>query len=444
MVFVLDKHKHPLMPCSPKRARLLLMRNRAVVHRVTPFTIRLKDRRVEECALQPLALKVDPGSQTTGMALARVEQRGDGQVHHAVHLADIRHRGQQAHTAMGKRARARRRRRSARLRYRQPRFVHRTRAPGWLPPSLRSRLSNVLTWASRYRRWAPVTRIDVEWVRFDTQLLQNPELVGVHYQRGELMGWEVRAYVLVKYGYRCVSCGKSAVPFEIDHLLPKSRGGSDRVSNLALSCRDCNVAKGNRTAAEWGHPQVAAQAKAPLRDAAAVNAIRYVLMDELRQLGLPLTGWSGGRTHWNRVRFGLPKTHALDALCVGDLAGVDAGTLRTLQINATGRGKYCRTLFSKHGFPRGSRMRQKQVNGFQTGDLVLAVVPPPYKARGTHKGRVAVRASQFVRIAGVDSIPAHCCRLLQRGDGYEYVVVQAAEAAAWPSPDQGTPASSPA
>src|SRR6266704_2987351 len=44
MVFVLDRHKHPLMPCSPKRARLLLTRGRAVVHRLKPFVIRLKDR----------------------------------------------------------------------------------------------------------------------------------------------------------------------------------------------------------------------------------------------------------------------------------------------------------------------------------------------------------------------------------------------------------------
>ena len=131
------------------------------------------------------------------------------------------------------------------------------------------------------------------------------------------------------------------------------------MSSLALSCHDCNAAKGNRTAAEWGHPEVEAQAKASLRDAAAVNATRYALMDELRQLGVPLTGWSGGRTYWNRARFGLPKMHALDALCVGDVAGVDAGTLRTLHISATGRGQYCRTLFTKHGFPRGFLMRQK-------------------------------------------------------------------------------------
>lgn len=68
-------------------------------------------------------------------------------------------------------------------------------------------------------------------------------------------------------------------------------------------------------------------------------------------------------------------------------------------------------------------MRQKQVNGVQTGDLVLAVVPPPYQAQGRHKGRVAVRKSRFFRINGVDSIPACCCRVLQRGDGYDYAFV---------------------
>jgi len=75
MVFVLDKHKKPLMPCTPKRARLLLSQKRAVVHRLSPFTIRLKDREVASCTLQPVVLKVDPGSCTTGMALARVGAR---------------------------------------------------------------------------------------------------------------------------------------------------------------------------------------------------------------------------------------------------------------------------------------------------------------------------------------------------------------------------------
>src|SRR5712692_4017490 len=82
MVFVLDRHKKPLMPCTPKRARLLLKRGRAVVHRVTPFVIRLKDRCVEESLLQPLALKIDPGSKTSGIALARVQETEEGAIHH--------------------------------------------------------------------------------------------------------------------------------------------------------------------------------------------------------------------------------------------------------------------------------------------------------------------------------------------------------------------------
>jgi hypothetical protein len=71
MVFVLDRNKRPLMPCTPKRARLLLERKRAAVWRIRPFTIILKDRTLEESTLQPAMLKIAPGAKTTGMALAR-------------------------------------------------------------------------------------------------------------------------------------------------------------------------------------------------------------------------------------------------------------------------------------------------------------------------------------------------------------------------------------
>jgi 5-methylcytosine-specific restriction endonuclease McrA len=419
-VFVLDTHEHPLMPCSEKRARLLLSRKRAVVHRYTPFCIRLKDRLLSESTVQPVVLKVDPGSKTTGIALARVKATAEGEVHHALHLAELSHRGEAIRAALIKRAQYRRRRRAANLRYRAPRFLNRRRASGWLPPSLRSRVGDVLTWARRYQRWVPLSRIEVEQVRFDTQELQHPELSGVAYQRGTLFGWEVRAYVLEKFGYRCAYCGKQHVSFELEHIQPKSRGGSDRVSNLALSCHECNAAKGNQTAAEFGHPAVEQHAKAPLKDAAAVNATRFRLVEELRALGLPVGTWTGGRTRWNRERFGLQKTHCLDALAVGNLAGVDQGTLRILCISATGRGSHCRTNVDESGFPRGYLTRQKRLRGFATGDLVRAEVPPPRKTAGIHVGRVAVRVTGSFRVGKVDGINAKYCRLLQRADGYRY------------------------
>src|SRR5437016_6269378 len=226
-VFVLDKRKKPLMPCSEKRARLLLRKHRAIVHRMVPFTIRLKDRTRQESAVQPTVLKVDPGSKTTGMALARLEATAEGEVHHALHLAQLFHRGEEVRERLRKRAGYRCRRRSANLRYRAPRWRNRRRALGWLPPSLQSRIGNVLSWARRYQRWAPVSRIEVERVKFDLALLQNPELAGVEYQRGELFGWEIRSYLLEKFVRQCAYCRISAVPFEIDHQLPRSRGGSN-------------------------------------------------------------------------------------------------------------------------------------------------------------------------------------------------------------------------
>ena len=426
MVFVLDQKKQPLMPCTPKRARLLLSRGRAVVHRVAPFVIRLKDRRVQDSILQPLALKIDPGSKTSGIALARVEETQQGEIHHAVFLAQVSHRGEQVQKNKVTQRNARRRRRSAHLRHRAPRFQNRRVPAGWLAPSLLSRLGNVVTWTARLSQWTPVSRIEVERVHFDTQLLQNPEIAGTQYQHGTLAGWEARAYLLMKYAYQCAYCHKTDTPFEVDHILPRSRGGSNRISNLCLACHTCNQAKGDQTAAEFGHPQVEVQAKRPLKDAAAVNATRFKLVEALRCFGLPIGTWTGGRTRWNRARLGVEKTHALDALCVGDLAGVRPGLLKTLAIKASGRGDHCRTNWTKHGFPRGYKMRQKQVRGFKTGDRVRAVVPAKLKTAGIHVGRVQVRKSGSfslkTRDADMDGISAQYVHLIQRADGYDYAV----------------------
>jgi hypothetical protein len=419
-VFVVDHHHQPLMPCSEKRARLLLTRHRAVIHRRMPFVIRLKDRCRAESQVQEVALKVDPGSKTTGVALARVEQTEEGKVHHALFLANLSHQGEQVHQALEQRAGYRRRRRSANLRYRAPRFLNRRRKAGWLSPSLASRIGNVLTWGRRLLRWVPVSRIEVEWVKFDLQLLHNPEIIGVSYQRGELFGWEIRSYLLEKFGRRCVYCGRTQTAFELDHVLPQSRGGSNRVSNLVLSCHSCNQAKGNRTAAEFGFPQVEQQARKPLKDASAVNATRFALVKRLRELGLPMGAWSGGRTRWNRDRFGIEKDHCLDALCVGELAGVQAGKRLVLLIKASGRGSYQRSRVNASGFPRGYLTRQKRIRGFGTGDLVKAVVPAGLKTAGIYVGRVAVRASGSFRVSKKDGINVRYLSLLQRADGYEY------------------------
>jgi 5-methylcytosine-specific restriction endonuclease McrA len=304
-VFVLDRRGRPLMPCSEKRARLLLARARARVHRVVPFVIRLVDRHAESCAFQPLRVKLDPGSKVTGMALVRdteVVEPASGEITRGaavLNLFELVHRGRQINEALTAR-RAMRRRRRGNLRYRAPRFLNRARPAGWLPPSLRHRVDTATAWVRRLQRWAPVAALSSELVRFDPQALDNPEIRGVEYQQGTLAGYEVREYLLEQWGRQCAYCDADGTPLQIEHIHAKARGGSNRVSNLTLACEPCNQAKGAQSIEVFlaNDPRrlarILAQAKRPLKDAAAVNATRWALAAALESTGLPLELASGG------------------------------------------------------------------------------------------------------------------------------------------------------
>ena len=418
-VFVLDKNKQPLMPCHPTRARELLTKGKAAVFRRYPFTIILKDRAGGE--VQPVAFKVDPGSKMTGVALVANFQRGK----RLIWAAELTHRGQQIRDGLLKRRQLRSSRRSRKTRYRPARFDNRRRPEGWLPPSLQSRVNNIWTWLCRIHRVCPLDRIVLELARFDTQLMQNAEISGVEYQQGELQGYEVREYLLEKWGRKCAYCGKKDIPLEVEHIVPKSRGGSNRVSNLTLACTLCNQKKNNQTAEEFGFPQIQAQAKKPLRDTSAINTTRWKLFSALQRTGLPLETGTGGRTKFNRTSQGYLKSHWLDAVCVGE-SGENVfahSQIQPLLIKATGRGSRQMCRVDKFGFPRTKAKQFKQVRGFQTGDIVRAVVTKGKKI-GTYVGRVAVRASGRFNIATcketVQGIGYKHCQIIQRMDGYAY------------------------
>lgn len=432
-VFVLDKRGKPLMPCSEKRARQFLERGRARIHRVVPFVIRLVDVKAEDVEITPLRIKIDPGSRKTGMALVDDDEtvnEATGEIERTAtveKLAEIEHRGWQISEALTARRNMRRRRRGQ-LRYRAPRFLNRTKPEGWLAPSLRHRIDSTIAWVKRIMRWAPVNAISMELVRFDMQKQENPEISGTEYQQGELAGYEVREYLLEKWGRKCAYCSAENVPLQVEHIHPKSRGGSNRISNLTLACQCCNQKKGSLPIEEFlaKKPEVLKrillQVKQPLKDAAAVNSTRYALSNELKELCLPVELSSGGRTKFNRCRLNVPKTHALDAACVGTIAGLQNWNMPTLMIKATGRGRYQRTILDKYGFPRGYLMRKKRVFNFATGDMVKADIPRG-KYAGLHKGRVVVRASGGFDIKsknGIVNVNHKYCKIIQRSDGYAY------------------------
>src|SRR6266704_5373559 len=231
---------------------------------------------VEQPTLHPLRIKVDPGSQTTGIAFVN-DRTGE-----VVWAAELTHRGEQIKRDLDKRRAVRRSRRQRKTRYRKARFSNRRRRTGTLPPSLESRVCNVLTWVRRLTRLCPVTAISQELVRFDIQALEHPDIEGVEYQQGQLAGYEVREYVLFKWNHQCAYCDARAVPLELDHIHPRSKQGTGRVSNLTLACHSCNQRKGDQDIRAFLREEperlarLLAQVKTPLRDAAAVNTTRWL------------------------------------------------------------------------------------------------------------------------------------------------------------------------
>jgi 5-methylcytosine-specific restriction endonuclease McrA len=433
-----------LMPCTEKRARLLLERGRARVHKVMPFTIRVVDLQAKDCAFQALRVKLDPGSKTTGIALVRETAQSGVAV---INLFELMHRGQQISEALTAR-RGHRRLRRSKLRYRAPRFLNRgNKAKGWLAPSLQHRVDTTLAWVTRLQRLAPVSSISTELVRFDMQALENPEIEGAQYQQGTLAGYEVREYLLEKWGRTCAYCGAKGVPLQIEHIQPSSKGGSNCISNLTLACQCCNQQKGVTSVEDFLRKQperlkrIQAQAKRPLKDAAAVNATRWALVNALKTTDLAVETASGGRTKFNRMALGIPKTHALDAACVGDVPAMTGWHKPTLCLKAMGRGSYQRTRLDKYGCVRGYLTRSKSIQGFQTGDMVKAEVTQGKKT-GSYTGRVAVRASGSFNIQTrhglVQGVSHRYCTLVQRGDGYSYQLVSKTDVTGTPLQPRNT------
>lgn len=419
-VFVLNSNKQPLTPCRVRRAHELMKAGKAAVFRKFPFTIILKYE-VVGATPRPLRVKIDPGSKTTGFA---VVDDSNGKIPFAM---EVEHRGHFVKLNMDGRRSVRKGRRSRNTRHREARFNNRTRVKGWLPPSLNSRVCNVITWVSRLNRLLPVGNISVELVKFDMQKMQNPGISGIMYQQGTLAGYEIREYLLEKWNRKCAYCGKEGVPLEVEHILAKSKGGTNRISNLTLSCRSCNDKKDNLPITTFlkKKPEILQlildQAKVPLKDAAAVNITRKELVNRLRQFNLPIETASGALTKMNRIKRGLQKEHWIDAACVGESTPEFLKVLKIKPLLVRAYGHGCRQMcrMNKYGFPITKPKAKSFKHGFKTGDIVRSnVTNPKRKTFGVHFGRISVNASSIC-VDGYYVNPRTCNKIHNR-DGYGY------------------------
>ena len=457
MVITLDKRKKPLGTCTERRARILISKGRACIYRYFPFTIIIKDKDSrKECPYGTYKIKIDPGAKYTGIAIVRNEDDA------VIHYQQIEHRGEQVVSNMKTRNQSRRNRRNRETRYRRPKWGNKqiakgkknqydsSRPEGWLPPSERSIGDNILNTVRKLCRLFNITKCSFEAVRFDTQLMDNPDIEGEQYQHGELKGYEIREYLLEHYGHTCQYCkGESGDSIlEWEHMKPKSRGGSDSVRNATLSCRTCNREKNNMTPEEWLNA-IKSKSKKTKLDEVRINGIQKVIDGKMNGVSDRYCAWAnslrryienglfkifdtvecstGGRTKYNRTNLGLPKDHHYDALCVGEVPQNGFKDLTNgycLYTKAMGRGTRFRGKINKCGIITQKLQKSpKKIFGFQNGDVVVADVPKG-KYQGHHVGRVMTRKSGSFDIRTTENklvtINYKYCRILQYNDGYQY------------------------
>ena len=418
MVFVLNRSKKPLDMITNAEARILLRKKLAVIHKMYPFTIRLRDNSAVSKD-RSYTVKVDPGSRHTGIAITDDKDS-------VVMLAEIEHRGHLIKRSLYKRKSLRQSRRYRKTRYRPSRFLNRTRPEGWLAPSVKSRADNVINFIRKYKKLLNINKVMIESVSFDTaQMSSNNYLIGTGYQQGNLYQQKLRSFIFNRSNGKCVYCGAKAT--EIDHIVARANGGTNSVYNLAASCRACNQMKSNLTLKAFGKLMgknfSKLEPKKLPKDAAIVQSARNYMVKEITKLVSDTTSYDAWMTKYNRNELGLPKEHYYDALSVGDVSNYKFLTDKVLQISAQGRGSRQMCHVDKFGFPRTSAKASKSVEGFQTGDIVKAIIPKGSK-QGKYLGRVAIRSRGSFDIktknGWVYSIGYKYCYLIQKGDGYLY------------------------
>ncbi len=373
---VLNMCGEPLMPTTPQKARKLLEAGKAKVVSGNPFVIVL----LWDCEenKQEIVLGIDTGYKNIGYSAVTAKKeliRGTLELRTNI-------------KKLLEKRRASRRLKRNKLWYREPRFNNRTKAKGWLAPSIKHKLESHLRLIEKIKKMLPITEIVVEVANFDTQKIQNPEISGIEYQHGTLQGYNVRNYLLEKWNRTCAYCGKKNVPLEIEHIVPISRDGSNRVSNLTISCHECNQKKGNMTAEEFGFPNLQKQAQKSLTATAFMNIVRWKIVNHFKCL------WTYGYiTKYHRTRLGLEKTHDNDAFVI---AGSEKQERCKAQILTQTRRNNRSLQLSRKGFkPSIRRQRYK----FQPNDLVKSngVL---YKVKGVFNYgtwiRLVTRAGEIV------------------------------------------------
>ena len=312
VVYVLNKHGKPLMPCSPCKARKLLRQGKAKVKRTEPFTIQLLYG--SSGYTQDITLGIDAGSKHIGVSATTKKKE--------LYAADVEIRNDIT-DKLSTRRQNRRSRRNRKTRYRKSKFQNRVKSKhkGWLAPSIESKINSHFRVVRDVYKMIPINRIVVETASFDIQKIQNPDISGVGYQKGDQLGFDnVREYVLWRDGHICQCCkGKSKDNIlEVHHIESRKTGGNSP-SNLITLCRTCHAGY------HKGTVKLPSKIKRGMsfRDSTFMGIMRWTFYNRLKEIYHNVYMTYGYVTKHNRIKNHLPKEHYIDAYCIAGNFGAE-------------------------------------------------------------------------------------------------------------------------
>lgn len=355
-VYVLNHLGEPLMPCNPRKARLLIKEDNARVVKRTPFTIQLNYG--SSGYKQDVSLGIDAGTKHIGVS-ATVEKTVlyEGEVRLRTDIPDL----------MTSRNNLRHVRRSRKTRYRKPRFLNRTRPKGWLPPSVRDKVNSHIKVVRMLHEILPIKHLTVEVAQFDTQLLKNPDVEGIAYQQGEQMGfWNTREYVLFRDHHTCQRCrGKSKDPILNVHHMESRKTGGNSPSNLVTLCETCHHEIHKH---HLEHTMV--RKMPPFRDAGTMTVMRWFIYGGIQEHYPHIKLTYGYLTKSIRIQSGLDKSHRTDARCISGnpLAKAPMVAYFYKRVRKNNRQLHKMTI-SKGGYRKANKA-ERFVHGFQLFDKV--------------------------------------------------------------------------
>lgn len=303
MVYVQDIDGKPMMPTTRHgKVRRLLKDNKAVVVNTCPFTIKLTYKTSDY--KQEIVLGVDAGTKHVGLsATTKSKELYSGEVilrNDVVELLSTRRESRRA--------------RRNRLRYRKPRFENRVKSKhhGWVAPSVRHRIDAHIRVIDNVCSILPISRIIIEVAQFDTQKINNPNISGNEYQKGDQLGfWNVREYVLARDGHKCQHCkGKSKDHILNVHHIESRKTGGDSPSNLITLCETCHKEY------HKGNIDLKVKRGKSLRDAVVMGIMKWKLYDELKSKYDNVSMTFGYITKYNRIKYGIEKSHTSDAFVI--------------------------------------------------------------------------------------------------------------------------------